>query len=76
MLIALGLSPVMMAQSYDDLYYNPNKKDTSLRKEEKKQVTEKKRTYVSTNMPVVVISFLGQCAIFAIDAENGYSVFF
>jgi hypothetical protein len=54
MLIALGLSPVMMAQSYDDLYYNPNKKDTSLKKEEKKPFTEKKRTYVSTDMPVVV----------------------
>ena len=54
LLIALCVSPMVMAQSYDDLYYNPNKKDTSVRKEEKKSVSEKKHTYVSTNVPVVV----------------------
>ena len=55
LLIALCVSPVVMAQSYDDLYYNPDKKkDTPVRKEEKKNVTERKRTYISTNMPVVV----------------------
>ena len=54
LLVAFWLSPVVMAQTYDDLYYNPNKKDTSLRKEEKKKVTERKRTYISADMPVVV----------------------
>ncbi len=54
LLIALCVSPMVMAQSYDDLYYNPNKKDTSVRKEEKKNVSDKTRTNVSTNVPVVV----------------------
>ncbi|WP_321437822.1 hypothetical protein [uncultured Bacteroides sp.] len=60
LLIALCMSPMVKAQSYDDLYYNPKKdavqgrKDTLPEKVIKKQRGVERHTYVTSDMPVVV----------------------
>ncbi|BEG98169.1 hypothetical protein [Bacteroides sedimenti] len=52
LLIAICASPMVMAQNYDDLYYNP-KKDTSVVKRERVKKTPSTTT-IATTMPVVV----------------------
>lgn len=51
LLIAICASPMVMAQNYDDLYYNPKKDTSEIRKV---KVRERKVPSATTDMPVIV----------------------